>query len=119
MILIINKKFRLKTKIRLKSQNMSNITRIKPGPYPTPRPGEADITPSYEEIRVSRLKLAAAAAVVAGAVLVGGIYTAVNSVSKPPTADQIKEEPTDTKPAGYDPDKENPSGIPTSGGAEG
>lgn len=97
---------------------MATVTRIHKGPHPTPRPNGED-TPgmSFEDIAVSRAKMLIAGAAVASIALLGGLsYVVSNKVfSKPPSIEQIKDAPTDTKPESYNPDKEGQGRIPTSG----
>ncbi len=92
---------------------VNNIIRINQGPHPTPRPSAELGSPTYEEIRISRLKLGAAAAVVAAIAVVGGIaHTSKAVFSKPPSIEDIKEGPIKAQADDFSPEN---SGIPTSG----
>ncbi|HRV76377.1 MAG: hypothetical protein H6799_00330 [Candidatus Nomurabacteria bacterium] len=91
---------------------MRQDTRTNRGPRPTPRPGE--VTMEFEPIRVNPAKLAiAGAAVVIG--LAVGVNYGIDRINSGPTQEQIDKAGDQTKPEGYNPDKANPSGVPTSG----
>jgi hypothetical protein len=93
---------------------MADVTRLRKGPYPTPRPSGEELTMEPIKLgvktRVALVGLGALAAVAATGVLGSRLF------SEPPTAEQIKNAPTDTRPQDYNPDEANPSGIPHSGG---
>jgi hypothetical protein len=88
---------------------MSNVKRLHPGPYPTPRPG--DEVMKFDPIPMSKRSKVALGAIALVGIMAGTGFVADALHDKLPATEVPAEAPPATHDYG-----ENPSGVPNSEG---